>query len=105
MTPLYRHIPLIVSFLPSTLRTKTGGHSAMERSPWPKRLSGPHHAAEPPLPIGRWRAWRELGEESNEDLQELYYLDGLEEWGRAFSHLDGAVTGDEMNRGLMAYDG
>ncbi|CAD6590416.1 MAG: hypothetical protein ASARMPREDX12_004355 [Alectoria sarmentosa] len=65
LQPLFRKLPLLPPFLPSHLRSRfTGGHSAMEQSSWPQKLSGPRHAGGPDLENVQKAAWREPDEMS-----------------------------------------
>ncbi|KAL8777881.1 MAG: hypothetical protein Q9213_007673 [Squamulea squamosa] len=44
LTPLFKRIPLLTSLIPSSVRSKFSHASAMQRNPWPQKLSGPQHS-------------------------------------------------------------
>ena len=78
LQPLFRKIPLLIPFLPSHLRSKlSGGHSAMEHSSWPSKLTGPRRAGQDVErgEGGRKAPWREPDEmsESGSSVQSLYH--------------------------------
>ncbi|KAL9577120.1 MAG: hypothetical protein Q9212_006576 [Teloschistes hypoglaucus] len=90
LSPLFKRIPLLASLIPSSVRSKFSHASAMERAPWPQKLSGPNHmggidleraggremggSALPPLTSWQTpRAWREA------ERREFGTLDGESE--------------------------
>lgn len=95
LTPLLRRMPILKNFIPSSLRFKSSHASAMQRAPWPQKLSGPHHDVEiggvsstSHVPHASWqtpRAWRDAerrafgetdgqSEDSDETVQSLQAL-------------------------------
>ncbi|KAL9602882.1 MAG: hypothetical protein Q9219_001578 [cf. Caloplaca sp. 3 TL-2023] len=69
LTPLFKRIPVLASLIPSSSRSRFSHASAMQRAPWPQKLSGPRHdvemggkASTGHVAHGSWqvpRAWRE----------------------------------------------
>ena len=68
LSPLLKGMPLLASLLPSAIRTRFSHASAMERAPWPKKLSGPNCDVEQSrdlpaqAPHASWqkpKAWRD----------------------------------------------
>ncbi len=83
LTPLFKRVPLLASLIPS-IRSKFSQASAMQRRPWPQKLSGPHHHDDMErdggraLPMGvgaphtSWktpRAWREAEKRRFDELE------------------------------------
>ncbi|KAL8634829.1 MAG: hypothetical protein Q9228_007614, partial [Teloschistes exilis] len=94
LSPLFKRIPLLASLIPSSIRSKFSHASAMERAPWPQKLSGPNHMGAIDLeraggrgtggmslpPLTSWqtpRAWREA------ERREFGTLDGESESERS----------------------
>ena len=83
LTPLFRKLSVLSRFLPSTIRSKITGPSAMEQASWPSVLRGPRRDVEqgPGEKVVRtpWRAapWREPDSSSEESaspcVQETYH--------------------------------
>ncbi|KAL8865185.1 MAG: hypothetical protein Q9174_007026, partial [Haloplaca sp. 1 TL-2023] len=86
LTPLFKRIPYLTSLIPSSIRSRFSQASAMQRRPWPQKLSGPHGDVEradrkavrgPLVGVGEqagktsWqapKAWREAEKRRFEDL-------------------------------------
>ncbi|KAI4221799.1 MAG: hypothetical protein L6R36_006633 [Xanthoria steineri] len=82
LTPLFKRVPLLASLIPS-IRSKFSQASAMQRRPWPQKLSGPHHddverdgGGALPMGVGAphtsWktpRAWREAEKRRFDELE------------------------------------
>ncbi|KAI4231901.1 MAG: hypothetical protein LQ352_008377, partial [Teloschistes flavicans] len=43
ISPLFKRIPLLASLIPSSIRSRFSHSSAMQRAPWPQKLSGPNN--------------------------------------------------------------
>ncbi|KAL8992694.1 MAG: hypothetical protein Q9169_006908 [Polycauliona sp. 2 TL-2023] len=77
LTPLFKRIPLLASLVPS-IRSRFSQASAMQRQPWPQKLSGPHRTdverGGVNHPRTDWKtpkAWREAEKRRFDELESV----------------------------------
>lgn len=77
LSPLFKLIPQLSSLVPSSIRERFSHASAMERAPWPQKLSGPTgdleqggEVAKGHAPHASWRkpqAWQDAESKEFDD--------------------------------------